>query len=36
MALSEDGGGLLLAPQASSSQLCAVLGNSGFGVDLVD
>jgi hypothetical protein len=36
MALSEDGGDLLLAPQVSSSQLCAVLGNSGFGVDLVD
>jgi len=36
MAVSEDGGGLLLAPQVSSSQLSAVLGNSGFGVDLVD
>jgi len=36
MALSEAGGGLSLAPQVSSSQLCAVLGNSGFGVDLVD
>jgi hypothetical protein len=36
MVLSEDGGGLLLAPQESSSRLCAVLDDSGFDVDLVD
>ncbi len=36
MGLSKAGEGLLLAPQVSTSQLCAVLGNSGFGVDLVD
>jgi hypothetical protein len=35
MALQEEGGGLLLAPQVPSSQLCVGLGSSGSGVDLV-
>jgi len=35
MALSEEGGSLLMAPQISSSQVCAGLDSSGFGVDLV-
>jgi hypothetical protein len=35
MALLEEGGSLLMAPQISSSQVCAGLDSSGFGVDLV-
>jgi hypothetical protein len=36
LALLEEGGGLLLVPQVSSSQLCTGMGSSGFGGDLVD
>jgi hypothetical protein len=35
MALSAEGGSLLLAPQVTSSQLCVGHDSSGFGVDLV-
>jgi hypothetical protein len=35
LALSAEGGGLLLTPQVTTSQLCVGLGSSGFGVDLV-
>jgi len=35
LALSAEGGGLLVTPQVRTSQLCVGMGSSGFGVDSV-